>query len=192
MKGCTPLSDHKEAIRPHGALYDWFDSIVFALVIVVFFNLGFRIVNVDGPSMQPTLTTGDRLIVSRIGYHPQVGDVVISIHPNKENKAVIKRVAALGGQEVNIDFESGTVTVDGKKLDDSYTLEPGYINPLTEINEPISFPCTVPEGMVFLLGDNRNDSLDSRSERIGMAKEEYLLGKAVLRIFPFDRIGKIS
>ena len=192
MKEGTPFSKRREAVALHGALYDWLDSIVFALIVVMIFNLGFRIVNVSGSSMQPTLATGDRLIISRIGYHPQVGDIVVSIHPNEEEEAVIKRVIALGGQTVDIDFDSGTVLVDGKQIEDAYTLEPGFILPLTDINKPIAFPCTVPEGMVFLLGDNRNNSLDSRSKKIGMAKEEYLLGKAVFRLFPFNRMGGIG
>ncbi len=159
------------------------------MVIVMIFSIGFRIVNVSGSSMQPTLATNDRLIISNIAYQPQIGDIIVSVQDNAENEPIIKRVIALAGQEVDIDYEANIIYVDGKAINDDYTLQPGRLEELHPINQPIELPCTVPEGMVFVLGDNRNNSLDSRSQKVGMIEERYILGKAVLRIFPFDRIG---
>lgn len=189
MKKNTPLEDCKQAVSLGRSLYEWIDSIVFALLFVMLFNMGFRLVNVNGDSMLPTLMHGDRLVISDLFYQPEVGDIIVSVQENKENEPVIKRIIALGGQTVQVDFEKGIVYVDGKEIDDSYTLQPGYIAPLHSLNEPIDYPCVVPDGFVFVMGDNRNNSLDSRSERIGMIEERYILGKVVLRLFPFDRLG---
>lgn len=187
MEQNVPLQQHREAISLRGMLYDWLDSVVFALVVVMIFNVGFRIVNVSGDSMLPTLHTGDRLIISRIGYQPQVGDIIVSVQDNTRHEPVIKRIIALEGQTVDVDTEAGIVYVDGQALDDSYTLQPGLLLPMYE--NPVSFPVEVPQGCVFVMGDNRNNSLDSRSYSIGMIQERYILGKAVFCIFPFDRIG---
>ncbi len=185
-----PLEQHREAFSLRGALYDWMDSIVFALIVVMIFNIGFRIVNVSGDSMLPTLHTGDRLIISRCIGQPKAGDIIVSVQDNARNEPVIKRIVATEGQTVDIDYEKGIVYVDGQASDDSYTLQPGIIYPSFEA--PIEFPVVVPEDSVFVLGDNRNNSLDSRSYSIGMIEERYILGKAVLRIFPFDQIGVLT
>jgi len=192
LKQTTPWEDCRAAISLTGKLHEWMDSVVFALIVVMIFNIGFRIVNVNGSSMFPTLFTGDRLIIAHIGYQPQVGDIIVSVQDNKENEPVIKRIVALEGQTVDIDFKKGIVYVDGQPTDDSYTNQPGIIYPLHELNEPIEFPCTVPKDSVFVMGDNRNFSLDSRSERIGMIEERYILGKAIFRLMPFERLGTVK
>lgn len=138
--------------------------------------------------MLPTLHTNDRLIVSSINYQPQYGDIVVSVQENAVEKAIIKRVIAVGGQTVDIDTEKGIVYVDGKALEEPYIYDLTYVIPYP----PMEFPLTVPEGTVFVMGDNRNDSLDSRSTDVGFIQERYILGKVVFRIFPFDRIGGIS
>ncbi len=178
---------------------DWVETIIFAFfAVILIFTFILRVANVDGESMLPTLTDGDRLIVSHLFYEPKAGDIVIvnSINGhvyNDENaletvnglgKVIVKRIIAVGGQKVDIDFDTGDVLVDGVKLD-----EP-YINELTQMDEGgHQYPVVVPDGYVFVMGDNRMNSTDSRDSRVGFVEEEDVLGKVVVRIFPFSSIG---
>lgn len=188
MRGSYPVEKRQEAMSPKGTFYDWLDSIVFALIIVMIFNLGFRLVNVSGDSMLPTLQEGNRLVISHINYHPAYGDIIVSVQDNAVEEAIIKRVIAVGGQTVDLDPETGAVLVDGEALDEPYIYEPIF----QQVPAQIEFPVTVPEGQVFVMGDNRNDSLDSRSADVGMIEERYILGKVIWRLFPFDEFGKVS
>lgn len=164
---------------PDGLIYDVVSIFTTALVIIaMLFTFVIRFVGVDGSSMEPTLSDGDWLVVSAINNNIQVGDIVISTQPNSFNEPLVKRVIAKGGQTVDINFESGDVIVDGKKLD-----EP-YIKELTLTSEGVSFPLTVPEGTLFLMGDNRNGSTDSRSDLVGCVDERYVLGVVRFRLTP--------
>lgn len=163
--------------RPDGltTAYDWLEIVVKAIILMALcFALVGRMVQVYGESMQPTLQEGDRLFVTRIGG-VKAGDIVVSAQPNAYDDLLIKRVIATEGQVVDIDFETGTVTVDGEVLDEPYIAE------LTHLAYDITFPVTVEEGCVFLMGDNRNHSIDSRSTEIGQADLRYLLGKVLFR-----------
>ena len=179
-------------------IFDWLEVLVHAIIaVVICFSFLFRIATIDGPSMENTLHNGERVIISNLFYTPKVGDIVV-ISRNKENSVytmnesntpIIKRIIATEGQTVDIDFEEGIVYVDGIALDEPYTKTP------TNKKWDIDFPVTVDEGCIFVLGDNRNDSLDSRDARIGeygMIDTRYILGHAVYRVFPFDKIGKID
>lgn len=179
-------------------VFDWTEVLVHAILAVVLcFSFLFRIATIDGPSMRDTLQNGEKVIITNLFYKPEVGDIVV-ISRNHENSVftanstdtpIIKRIIATEGQTVNIDFEEGTVYVDGVELDEPYTLTP------TNLKYDIEFPVTVDEGCVFVLGDNRNNSLDSRSSQIGdygMIDTRYILGHAVYRVFPFNKIGKID
>lgn len=175
-------------------LFEWLEILISALMIlVIIFTFVFKIVTISGDSMKNTLNSGEKVIISNIGFTPQYGDiVVISRNANNiadmqdANTPIIKRVIATEGQVVDIDFFEGIVYVDGVALDEPYTKTP------TNLSEGIEFPVVVDVGCVFVLGDNRNDSTDSRSPNIGdggMIDTRYILGKALFRVFPFSGFG---
>lgn len=161
--------------------------------------LALRVVVVSGTSMLPTLVGGDYLLlISSPLYHsPQYGDIIVASKDSFENgEPIIKRVIAVEGQTVDIDFETGTVYVDGAALQ-----EP-YINSATTLDEGMKFPLIVDDGCVFVLGDNRGRSQDSRSPTIGLIDNREILGKAVFLFLPgvdeqtkqrnFGRIGGLT
>ncbi len=179
--------------------YEWLRSCVqCVLVIVLVFTFAVRMMGVQGPSMRQTLQQGDRLLVlnSLLVREYNAGDIVIARKDTFSDDPIVKRIIAVGGQTVDIDFTSGTVYVDGEALEED------YINDRTYTFEGTEFPLVVPEGSVFLMGDNRNMSTDSREPRIGTVDTRYLIGKAVFLIFPgpdsvtnqrdFSRVGVLS
>lgn len=188
-----------EARIPGRDLYEWVRSCVTAvLIIVLVFTFVVRMMGVQGPSMRQTLQEGDRLLVlnSLLVRDYRQGDIVIARKESFSEDPIVKRIIAVGGQTVDIDFGAGTVYVDGEALDED------YINDRTYTYEGTDFPLTVPEGSVFLMGDNRNMSTDSRDVRIGTVDTRYLIGKAVFLLYPgpdsvtqkreFSRIGFLS
>lgn len=178
-------------------IFEWLEVIVCAFfVVVVVFTFVFRVATIVGDSMQNTFFEGQKVIITNWFYTPEQGDVVVvsrnaenSGAATKDNGPIIKRVIATEGQQVNIDFMNGIVYVDGVALDEPYTKTP------TNLKGDIEFPVYVPEGHVFCLGDNRNESLDSRFSRIGndgMIDTRYILGKVALRILPLSEFGKVD
>ena len=168
-------------------VYEWVQALVgTVLAVMLVFIFGVRLIGVDGHSMVPTLQDGDRLLVLNGplcgGYSP--GDVVVLRKESFLPAPIVKRVVATGGQVVDIDFASGSVFVDGTPLQ-----EEGYINERTYTPEGTEFPLTVPEGSVFVLGDNRNHSTDSRSDRLGTVDERYIIGRAVFLALPGPDAG---
>lgn len=172
-----------------GVIFEWVEALIFAVFTVVFvFIFIARPVGVDGESMLPTLNHGDNLIISNLFYTPDIGDIIVLTQDTYEdgNKALVKRIIATEGQEVDIDFSLGEVYVDGILLDESYINEPTYLY------EGVDFPQVVPNDCVFVLGDNRNHSTDSRSQDIGMVHIDSILGRVIFRVLPFNDIGIVE
>ena len=161
--------------------YEWVQALVCSvLAVVVVFTFAVRLIGVDGHSMVPTLQDGDRLLVltSLLYDDYQYGDIVVLRKESFLEEPIVKRVIATEGQTVDIDFVTGSVTVDGVLLHED------YINELTFTEEGTEFPLTVPEGSIFVMGDNRNHSNDSRDSRLGTVDTRYVIGKAVFLAFP--------
>ena len=179
--------------------YEWVQALVYSvLAVVVIFTFGIRLIGVEGHSMVPTLQEGDRLLVANPMFYDdfKYGDIVVLTKESFLSEPIVKRVIAVGGQTVDIDFDSGSVYVDGVLLKED------YINELTFTTDGTEFPVTVPEGSVFVMGDNRNHSNDSRDVKLGTVDTRHMIGKAVAVIFPgkdeitekrdFGRIGVIA
>ena len=161
------------------SLYDFAEVIVEATVIIlIVFTFFFRVAGVSGNSMNDTLQNNDWLLLSNFNYKPKQGDIVVITQPNYINKPLIKRVVATEGQKVDIDFNQGVVYINDAPINEPYIKEP------THRSLDVQFPVTVPNGCVFVMGDNRNDSDDSRDSGIGFIDSRYLVGKAVGRFVP--------
>lgn len=169
------------------AAFDWVQSVVLAMTVMfVAFTFIFRPCSVVGDSMLDTLEDGNWLICTAFDRSPEYGEIVIITQPNSgRNKPIVKRVIATQGQTVDIDFDTSEVTVDGETL-----YEP-YIRNTTRLRQDVDFPVVVPEGHLFVMGDNRNVSQDSRSTVIGFIDTRYVLGKVVFRFYPFDEMKLI-
>lgn len=166
-------------------------------VVIVLFSFAFRTCTVDGDSMNQTLHNGETVLVSDLFYTPERGDIVIFHQTDNSaisgrNKALVKRVIGVGGDTVKIDYDTWTVSVTDKngavhQLDQSYI----YLS-----NRGSRFHGTaeyeVPEGSLFVLGDNRNESLDSRYSDIGFVDARRVLGKVIFRATPFDKMGFVG
>lgn len=181
------MDTEKDKKRTYRDFTEWLEALVFAFVmIVLIYTFLFRIITVNGSSMAATLNWYDRIAVQCVGYKPQHGDVIVVDSYSKYGNPLVKRIIAMEGDTVDIDSSTGAVIVNGEVLN-----EP-YIGGAVTTQADVDFPLTVPEGNVFVLGDNREISLDSRSSEVGMIDTRNILGKAVIRIYPFKEIGIIK
>jgi len=191
------MAEKKESVGKSILLYVHDLAYLVAIMMLVFLLL-FRIVVVSGPSMQNTLIGGDYLLLlgGLLYQEPKQGDIIVASKDSFENGVpIVKRVIAVEGQEVDIDFGNGIVYVDGQALDEPYITAP------THLAEGVEFPLTVSEGCIFVLGDNRPVSCDSRNPRVGLLDKREILGKAIFLFMPgtdsnkqrdFNRIGVLE
>ncbi len=183
----------------HRSILQYAHDLLYLLAILIVLSLLLRVVVVSGTSMTNTLQNGDYLVVlSNVFYRePKQGDIIVASKESFDNGApIIKRVIATEGQKVHIDFKAGIVYVDDVPLVEDYT------RTLTTLQEGITFPLTVDEGCIFVLGDNRDGSKDSRNPEIGLIDKREVLGKALFLFFPglndgtqerdFGRIGVVG
>ena len=182
----------KEKVSPEAQArreaYDWIQSLISALLIcVLVFVFVIRIMDVNGSSMFPTLINGDKVLVSGLLYEPDRGDIVVFKKDSyNDNKALVKRVIAVEGDVVNIDFDNGIVYVNGVPVEED------YIDVSTNTKLDFIGPQTVPENCLFVMGDNRNASTDSRDKRIGMVDKRLVIGKVLMVVYPFSSFGTVE
>ena len=195
----TPAEQPEKADWRKQLFRDARDIFYMLALFMLVYILCFRTVVVVGNSMHDTLMNGDRLLlVSNLLYRqPKQGDVIVASKDSfRDGECIIKRVIATEGQQVDIDFKNGIVYVDGEAIPEPYL----YSQTLN--HEGMEFPVVVPEGCLFVMGDNRLDSMDSRSQAIGFIDEREVLGKAILIMIPgineetgerdFGRMGGIE
>lgn len=185
----TPEQKKKEFLWELFSSIELFCICITAVILV--FTFVFRLTIVDGESMENTLKDREYLIVRSAFYEPKQGDIVIIHDPSLSGiyaKPLIKRVIAVGGQTLDIDFNTWTVTVDGQVINEPYI----KLDPIKDITSSWTYPMTIPEGEVFVMGDNRDNSGDSRSASVGTIDEECIVGKAFLRVFPFESFGYLE
>ena len=187
--GRQPAARQEKAKLPGGELFEWLQMIMgCVLAAVVLFNCFARLTRVDGDSMDNTLQDGELMLVWSLGYTPKQGDIVIcSLHENGYDENIIKRVIGVPGDVIDFQENDGyyELYVNGEKIEEPYIAEPMLSSGDWE------YPLEVPEGSFFVLGDNRNASSDSRKETIGPVSKEDIMGKVILRLYPFDSFGLI-
>jgi len=169
-----------KAARVRMELYDWLQCVVTAIIcgVLIFVFVG-RTIGVDGKSMVQTLRDKDRVVISNLFYTPANGDIIVFRSPSDQfDYPLVKRVIAIENQTIDIDFESGDIYVNGVVIN-----EP-YINALTTVKHDFNGPVKVPKGFVFVLGDNRSSSTDSRDNKVGMVDTRYILGKVLFVLIP--------
>lgn len=184
------------------SLLEYFEILVFSLTFVVLlFTFCVRLCQVSGDSMRETLIDGEKLLVSNVFYEPECGDIIV-LHQTGMylNEPVVKRVIAVGGEKIQIDFDTWTVTVTDKQgntrvLEEDYA----FFDPMREAmynahrsDYDFSEPMAIPEGYIFVMGDNRYNSLDSRFDDIGLVDQRRVLGKVIYRLTPFDKMGTVE
>ncbi|MBE6596520.1 MAG: signal peptidase I [Ruminococcaceae bacterium] len=176
-------------------ILDYAEIFVFAIcAVLIIFSFIFRLCKVVGPSMEQTLYQNEMLIVSDVGYEPERGDVIVFHQTGILNEPIVKRVIATEGETVDIDFDTWTVTITDKN-GKTFVLDEDYMyldsqNAILRSNQ--EYPYTVEEGKIFVMGDNRNHSTDSRSTIIGTVDERRILGKVIVRLTPFEKFGKVE
>lgn len=194
-----PLSDQerepKAQDRPGSGIFEWLQMLLYCLIgAVLIFNCVARLSQVVGQSMDHTLQNGELTVVWDLGYRPKQGDIVVLNKTTAEflggenGEAIVKRVIAVGGQTVDIDYSTSTVYVDGVPLNEPYIKEPMKL-PLDPYMQRTHWE--IPEGCVFVMGDNRNNSTDSRHQGLGPIDAHYILGKVSFALWPMDKFGPL-
>lgn len=167
------------------SLYDWLEAAIVSLIFVILaFIFLFRNVGVDGPSMNPTLYSGDRLILLTCCYTPARGDIVVIDRYTQD--PLVKRVIAVGGDKISIQEDTGKVVLNGKVLNEKYAVGKTILRDFGTDTK------TVPKGYLIVMGDNREVSKDSRSAEVGFVNVKDVVGKAIFRFYPAKRLGILT
>lgn len=189
--------DHNNEIeierkKPSQTIFEWLEIFIVSVAAVfILFSFVARIAVVDGNSMHPTLSHSDKLLVRQIFYEPKQGDIIVcQSEAHGLDKPLVKRIIATEGQKVRLDLENWKIYVDGFPLEEPYIVI-GSV-PMRDWEESYGDEITVPEGHVFVMGDNRNNSLDSRYEEVGFIDERYIIGQVIYRFLPFDGFGPVE
>ncbi len=170
-------------------LYDYLEIFIYsAIIVVLIFTFFIRLTNVVGPSMEDTLLENEKLLISNLFYEPEQGDIVVFHELGYYNEPIVKRIIATEGQVVDIDFDTWTVTVDGMVVEEDYR----KLTAGVQLTSDYTYPLTVPENSLFVMGDNRNKSADSRSSLIGFVDCRQLLGRVICRLTPINRFGAVD
>ncbi|MBQ2444392.1 MAG: signal peptidase I [Clostridia bacterium] len=173
----------EEEVSLTQSCYEWLHTLIISVTLVVLvLTFFFRLVDVDGRSMMDTLHDKDRVVVTNFCYTPDNGDIVVISQGQNLYKPIIKRVIATEGQTLNINFNTGEVSVNGVVLDEPYIKDP------TKKQGDAEIPSVIPKGMVFVMGDNRDHSTDSRFSEVGLIPVYNIIGQARIIISPLDRI----
>ena len=176
----------QQSVNMKKEIFEWIQAIVIALVIALLIrSYVFSLIKVNGHSMQPTLYHNERLVVTKLMYTPSQGDIIILDPPAHQQGPYVKRIMAVEGQTIDIDYNNGKIYVDGVELQED------YIKERISSRGNIALPMKVPENTAFVLGDNRNNSRDSRYKDIGVIPYENIIGKVTVRIWPLDRLGSV-
>lgn len=169
--------------KPVEYIFELTRTVVFVFAVIsVLFTFVIRDANVVGNSMYTTLHNNDKILITNFLYEPKCGDIVAINAENQIEKRIVKRVIAVEGQTLVIDYEKGFVYIDGIKID-----EPYISSQTSEPANSMQIPYVVPDGYIFVMGDNRTISLDSRNKSIGLIPKDEVIGKAQFIVFPFDR-----
>ena len=174
----------KEIIRDVAwtSVFRWIYALIFLFIVLsLTFSVFFRVVAVDGSSMEPTLHDKEIILSNAVGFNAEKGDIVLLKMSDEDNVLIVKRIIATEGQTIDIDYDKKTVTVDGNILQ-----EPYIADMLSPINNEMEYPYTVPRGHVFVMGDNRTESVDSRNINIQAIAEEKIVGDVIARVYPFS------
>ena len=185
----------KEPFNIGREILEWFESLVFALLVVqLVLTFLLRIVMVDGESMTNTLQNGDRLIMTHVAYEPERDDIVV-LDSSGANKVLIKRVIGIAGDKVKVDYNENHVYVNGEQISNEHIREvmedSFYFDPSFCVSEGV-YEYEVPDNCVFVMGDNRNDSKDSRSADVRFVDKSEIMGKAIFRVYPFNSICRVD
>lgn len=187
----------KEKTSFLGELFDYFELfIISACCVLIFFSFFTRICRVSGDSMLNTLYDTETLIVSDVFYTPETGDIIVFHQTGDLNEPVVKRVIAVEGQWIDIDVDNNKliVTIYDSNKENPQVLEESYANYFKGVGyyNYSDYPKQVPKGCIFVMGDNRGNSLDSRSDTIGFVDTRRVLGKVVCRVLPLEKFGTVN
>lgn len=165
-------------------LYELSDVFAVAMVIILVVTAFFiRVINVSGSSMEPTLHEADRLVLSSFCYTPDRGDIIVSSQPNSKERLLIKRIIAIEGDVIDIDWRTGNIMINGEIIKEDF-VDDTYFNTLSDCKD--KFPMTIPDGYSFVMGDNRLVSWDSRYEEVGLIRNDYIMGSVAFRLNDFS------